>query len=342
MSELVVIEQTSIPDVFKAGGIEPIIKQIEKEVSTLVPDVSTSKGRKEIASTAHKVARAKTYLDNLGKDLVDGIKKQAGVIDAERRIAKTRLDALKESIRKPLTEWEDAEKERIAAIHERIADFAVWGAHRFETSGQALEALNKIKAIAINDSFAEYAANAAKAKDSSISHVEAEVSRLQKYEAEQAELERLRKESEERERRERDERIAREAAEAAKIEAEEKAKAEKLKSEKREQEAREAAERAEQEKTEAIEKAEREKQEAIEAERVRAMKEAAQKERERIAKEKAEREEAARLAANKEHRKKINNAVLSALTDLGFTVEDSKKFIESIAKGEVPFVTINY
>ncbi|EES5368095.1 cell envelope biogenesis protein TolA, partial [Escherichia coli] len=37
---------------------------------SFVPDITTAKGRKEIAYLAYKVAQTKTYLDGLGKDLV--------------------------------------------------------------------------------------------------------------------------------------------------------------------------------------------------------------------------------------------------------------------------------
>ncbi len=40
------------------------------------PDIDTRKGRKAIASLAAKVARSKTYLDGLGKDLVAGWKRR--------------------------------------------------------------------------------------------------------------------------------------------------------------------------------------------------------------------------------------------------------------------------
>jgi flagellar motility protein MotE (MotC chaperone) len=63
---------------------------------------------------AHKVARSKTYIDNAGKDLVAELKALPKQIDESRRVVRERLDALKDEVRRPLTEWE-AEQERIAA-----------------------------------------------------------------------------------------------------------------------------------------------------------------------------------------------------------------------------------
>lgn len=69
--DLVVIEKKNAMAVFTNNDqLDPLIEAIEKEARSLVPDVTTKKGRDAIASMAHKVARSKTYIDNAGKDLV--------------------------------------------------------------------------------------------------------------------------------------------------------------------------------------------------------------------------------------------------------------------------------
>ncbi|MDK1212508.1 cell envelope biogenesis protein TolA, partial [Cronobacter sakazakii] len=68
-TDLVVIEKANAMTVFKSTDqIEDILQKVEREVMSFVPDVTTAKGRKEIASLAYKVAQTKTYLDGLGKD----------------------------------------------------------------------------------------------------------------------------------------------------------------------------------------------------------------------------------------------------------------------------------
>ncbi|MBK0698942.1 hypothetical protein GZZ85_14670 [Klebsiella aerogenes] len=115
LTDLVVIEKQNAMAVFTTKEqLDPIIEAIEKEARSLVPDVSTRKGRDAIASMAHKVARSKTYIDNAGKDLVAELKALPKQIDESRRIVRERLDALKDEVRRPLTEWE-AEQERIKA-----------------------------------------------------------------------------------------------------------------------------------------------------------------------------------------------------------------------------------
>lgn len=93
VTDLVVIEKQNAMAVFTTKEqIDPIIEAIEKEARSLVPDVSTRKGRDAIASMAHKVARSKTYIDNAGKDLVAELKALPKQIDESRRIVRERLE----------------------------------------------------------------------------------------------------------------------------------------------------------------------------------------------------------------------------------------------------------
>src|SRR5690606_38626522 len=97
-------------------GFQPVLQQIKALVEPQVFDVNTPQGRADIASLAYKVARTQTYLDNIGKDLVAEYKELPKRIDASRKHIRDELDALKDSVRAPLDEWEAQEKERIAAI----------------------------------------------------------------------------------------------------------------------------------------------------------------------------------------------------------------------------------
>jgi chromosome condensin MukBEF complex kleisin-like MukF subunit len=76
---------------------------------------------------AHKVARSKTYIDNAGKDLVTELKALPKQIDESRRIVRERLDALKDEVRRPLTEWEQAEESRKNALQQRLNDLRALG-----------------------------------------------------------------------------------------------------------------------------------------------------------------------------------------------------------------------
>lgn len=112
---IVTVEPAKVQTVFtEAHALDPLIARIAQAVKDHTPDTTTAKGRKEIASLAFRVAKTKTYLDDLGKALVAGLKELPKKIDANRLDMRTRLDALRDEARKPLDEWE-AEQARIEA-----------------------------------------------------------------------------------------------------------------------------------------------------------------------------------------------------------------------------------
>lgn len=109
------------------GKIDLVLDQI-KEMALNEPVVlTTAKGRKAIASNAHKVARSKVFLDDMGKQLVAGWKEQCKVVDERRAAIRTALDELKEQIQKPLKEWEEAEAKRLAGIKALIETLESFG-----------------------------------------------------------------------------------------------------------------------------------------------------------------------------------------------------------------------
>ncbi len=278
---LVVLEPTTALAVFtEAGKVDPILSAIKKIVAEFTPDTATAKGRAEIASIAHKVARSKTYLDGIGKDLVDQYKEIPKKIDANRKRIRDELDALKDEVRRPLTDWENAEKARVQGIKDRIA--VIQTPIPEDSSSEGIEhAIETIeKGLEIDDTFNEFKAEAQSAKDATLAKLYKMRCVALKREAEAAELARLREEQAKRDQADRDRRIAEAAAEKAKRDAEEaaareraeadrKAKEEREAAERRELELKLAAEKAERERLEAIERAEREKLAAVEAERRR-------------------------------------------------------------------------
>ncbi|WP_437609600.1 cell envelope biogenesis protein TolA [Erwinia sp. V71] len=329
-TDLVVIEKANALSVFKSGDqIEEILQKVEREVMSFVPDVTTAKGRKEIASLAYKVAQTKTYLDGLGKDLVAELKEIPKLIDGNRRTVRERLDALKDKARKPLDDYED-EQERIKAEEQMTA----WHAEALEMNeafdkamAERFESDHEI-ALLLNDKFDRDAAEAA---------AEAERQRI-------AHEEELKRQAVEQARQEAETAAQREREEAARREAELKAKAEQAErdriaaQERAEREAREAQERTARLAQEAREQAEREKQAAIDAERQRA----AKVEADRLAEEKRVADEAAKRASDVAHRKAVNNAAKADLVAAGLTEEQAITAITAIAKGAVTAIRITY
>lgn len=318
-TDLVVIEKANALTVFKsADQIEEILQKVEREVMSFVPDVTTVKGRKEIASLAYRVSQTKSYLDGLGKDLVAELKEVPKLIDANRKTVRDRLDALRDKARQPYTEWE-AEQERLKAEEEaRVAA---------EKLAAQIESDHEI-ALLLNEKFDRDAAEAkAEAERQRAAHEE----EIRRQAAEQARIE-----VEQAAQRERDAAAKREAdLKAAKEKAEADAKAAQ---DRAEREAREALERSERQAQEARERAEREKQAAIEAEQRKAREEEAA----RMAEEKRIKDEAAARAADVAHRKVVNNKALADLVAVGLTEEQARTAITAIAKGEVTAIRITY
>ena len=351
-TEIIVVENLRAVDVFGGDNkLDPILSKLEKEVKSFYFDISTADGRKAIASLAHKVARAKTTLDGMGKGLTDDARATMDAINLERRTMRDRLDTLKEEVRKPLTDWENKEKDRVKDHEDSLAALLIMAEFSDETpTSQEIEgriaALNELYAQREWEEFETPANNARTDIEQKL--VKMRDARKQ-YEEEQEELARLRAENEEREKKEHEERIASEAAEKAKTEAEEKAKAEAEEAETKAREEREEVERkakAEREESERLrleaeEKAERAEQAKKDAEKD--AEQAAQKERDRINAEKAAEEKAAQAReADKNHRAKINNEALEALKTAGLNESDSKLAIEAIAKHQIPHIVISY
>jgi len=137
---LVPIKPVDIPALFTTeGAIENILAEIEKRATDFDADVGTAKGRKEIASMAHKVARSKTLIDGEGKKLVADMKAKTKTIDAERKKVRDFCDDLKGRVRKPLDDWQAAEDERVAK-HRAAVEFITNLNSPLDTYGGTLSA----------------------------------------------------------------------------------------------------------------------------------------------------------------------------------------------------------
>lgn len=329
--DLVVIEKSNAMAIFTSNDqLDPLIEAIEKEARSLVPDVTTKKGRDAIASMAHKVARSKTYIDNAGKDLVAELKALPKQIDESRRVVRERLDALKDEVRRPLTEWE-AEQERIKAEEAMLAlhvealamneDFDRQLAAQIETDHEM--------ALLMNDAFDR----------------DREEQRIQAEKAQHERDERLKQEAAEQARRDAEDKHKAELEAAARREAEEKARAELA-----ERQRIEAEQRAAREKQEADARAEREKFEAVEAERRKAQgeadrirREAEQREQARLAEEKRKADEQARREADVKHRKTVGTDIVKALqANTSLTRDQAIEVLTAVKDGRIPHTGISY
>lgn len=363
MNELLPIKSPNLPELFAPGGLDEILSGIEGMARSITPDIGTAKGRREIASVAARVASSKTYLDGLGKDFVSGLKAQTKAVDAVRKDARDRLDALKEEVRRPLNAWEEAERDRKQAheanINQMMDCLRMSADDSREDIDAAIQLLDSIPSDA--EHWEEYAEQALSARSEAAGHLNRVFNARKQRDAEAEELLRLREEAARREAQEaaeqakleqaeRDRRIADEAVMRARKEAEAAAEKERLAQERNREEERQRAERerqhAESEAARKIADAERRVAEAELAAR-RAAEQAKREadDEKRKAEEESERQRAEneRRAANKAHRGSINREVRDALMATAWlTSEQATECVKAIASGNIPHTNIAY
>lgn len=322
-------------------------QRVKAEVDGHVPDLTTAKGRGEIKALAYKVTRSKTAIDDAGKKLNEEARAKINAVDAQRRKIREELDALAEEVRRPLTEWEDAEKARIATVKQTRE--SVIGLGNSSPQDGTQEIRDRLMALAeieldadvLREEYDEIAAQ----KQESHDYLTAHLARAEKAEADAAELLRLRAEAEA---RAADEREARERAERERAEkeaAELAAAADRERQERAEQEAKARADRAAEEARQAeIAKAnaERERIEREAAERVAKAEAEAKRVRDEEAARQAQieqtrREEEARQR-DREHRGKVMKAAKEAIMECGADEETAKKIVLAIFAENIPNV----
>lgn len=364
--EIIIIDEDQAARIFTEGeGLHNILLKVTNIVTSFEHDLSTASGRKKTASLAHKVARLKVHLDNIGKEIVADWKKKSKKVDETRKIVRETLDNLKTIAREPLTEWEEAERKRKDSHLEKIKHISDYATQLHDPeSGQRYSSkdlenkLLKLSQIVIDSTFEEYKDLAITAKKEALTALEQSIENAKAIEAEEA----RKVEEEARRKAEEKEKIRKEAEEKARKEAEEKA-AKAIKE--AEEKARKEIEKANQEKKDAEE---RTRKEAAEKSK-KAIKEAEEKARKQVEaanKGKEEAEEKLQQAmsftvnkgissksddsnlskdisstGNESHQDTIRAEVEKALRQY-LSKEDSKRVVKAIDEGSIPHVQITY
>lgn len=339
---LATFAQLVTTDIYQAGRMNAILAVITAEAEKQIYDMATKEGRQGIISLANRISKAKVHLDKLGKELVADWKNKSKGVDADRKKARDTLDALRDKIREPVTEWENIEKNRIKKIECRIdaineiikkSDLNAEQAASEGTLGfgniliEAKSQLDIVKKIIIDESFQEFSDKAKIAKENSITQLSARIASLEELEKE----EEIRKIEKQRQQQEHEKQIAEDARqdEQRKIVVE--------------------RERAQQEKIELQKSLERQKIESknfLDAQLAAAEAKAqadAQRIKEDQARKELEKKEVARLReANVENQRKCNNEAFTSFVDGGLDAVTSKLAVELIVKKKISHVFINY
>lgn len=327
VTALVTIERMTAVQLFAPGALNPILERIKAEVRAIETDISTDAGRKAIGSLGYKIARTKTFIDDQRKSLVSDEKKRLAAIDAEGRRVWDELDALRDEVEKPLTDWKDAEKSRIEKHERRIRLIGEFGTDTHTSIAVVDHALTQVDAL-WDHNFQEFTKRATHARELALIHLNAERANILQKIAEKVEQERLRAEAEEKARIEREAKIAEDARLKAEAEARRREDAQALAAKQREEEqARIAAEdkaRLERERKES----EARLQKSLDDARAKAQREKlAAEERERkaeedriVALEKAENERQAAISAERKRQERIR-----AIEEEQRAVEEEKR-----------------
>lgn len=380
ITALALIETTPASLIYAPGALTSMVDRIKAEVRAQLAtlDVSKPKDKARIISLSARVAKAKVKLDEMGDSLIEEHRAVVRAVNADRKIMRDDLDDFKVEVRKPVTDLENAEKERMAA-HESALKLLEDAADTpsIASISDVKNRIDYVNQLAERE-WEEFGKRAAQATALTIQTLVMFKKHLEEREAAIAEAKRLDEEARERAIKEREEAAARAAKEAAERRAEEQARiaretaereCQRIENERIEAEAKAkqaeaeriaAEERAEEQKFLAAERAKialaeaeaREKRilEAAESARLAAIERAkgeqeraVEAERQRIAAEQQKEKEAAEARErNKAHRAKINGEAKNDLVASGIDAEVATLVVIAIAKGLVQHVKMEY
>ncbi|MEA3044542.1 MAG: colicin import rane protein [Sphingomonadales bacterium] len=361
-TDLVVMATVNPVEIFTSREqYSAFYEKIKAEVEKHTPDVSTERGRAAVRKLAFGVTKAKTTLEKAALALTEEWRQKTALVNTSRNEMVAELGALAKDVRRPLTEWEEAEAARIERCRATIDGFKQAAVVTLEdTSATVRERGKALWLVEVGDEFGEMADEASEAKSTAIATLHRALERLTQEEADRAELERLRAEQAEREEREARESEEREQAERDRIAAEEEEARRTAAAEAEARRIEEAAETAAANAREAAAREAREAEEARQAEHEAALAEErrqreqterkATEEREareaedarRAAAEQQAREEQARRDADRKHRAEVIAAAAEAIVKVGVTKKLAENVVRAIIAGEVPAVTLRF
>lgn len=351
---IVTIEDVTIdraPTIFGHNSLSRFVEAVRAEVVGEVPDLTTDKGRKRIASLAATVARSKTAVDGVGRAYLKQLKGLPKIIEAELREFEADMNAVRDEVRKPLNDWE-AEQEKAKAVVQEAMD-ELTNYYTLPAEGCDSQAIRfryaQLQSPAPTaEVFGDRLEEALTKQKYGLDILSKALDERLKFEKDQEELERLRKEAAERAEQDRIKAAADKAVDDERQRVADEQKAQREADALRIQQADERAKKAEQDRIEAEQRAENErKQSAQRAEQARLD----EQKRQQDAADEIIRQQKAR-EANRAHCGAINKAALEALVacnlapgseqGLFLREAEAKVIIAAIGRGQIPAVSIQY
>jgi len=214
-TELLILEDIKPLEFFKGNKAQSFLQSLEKAVEQFkaTRDVSTPKGRAEIKSFAHSIAKRKSPIEKAKLELTSKLREQVTNINEDEKVIQARIKVLQDDVRQPLTDFEEKEKERIEERRLRIARIEYF---QDLTPGHAeLEitaAIKDVKELKVFD-WQEFATKAEDVSKKILDHLNSTLAKIKIHIAEKEQLEKLLKEKAARDQKEREEQIIRETEE---------------------------------------------------------------------------------------------------------------------------------
>jgi hypothetical protein len=193
-TELVTIPADTALDVFTdPAKLDGVLQQIRAKVDAFVPDLSTAAGRDRVKSFAFKISQSKTYLDGLAQKEYQAASEVPKKISKARQTIQTKLDAWRDEARKPVTEWENQEKARVAAHTAAVGTIARRGNAEGQTAAQLRTTISELESMQFSAAQCEeFLEGYENARTRAVSTLRPMLALREQYERDQAELARLR------------------------------------------------------------------------------------------------------------------------------------------------------
>ena len=169
-----------------------VVEAIEQQAGSIVFDITTKAGQETCRKISATVAKAKITIDNAGKTKKEEYTIFTKRIDSYRNLAKNRLQALQDAIRQPLTDMENAEKQRKEMLENRLNNLENYFDVYTVTSAAVSDAITALQNTLINESWEEYQSIAAAKKAQELDRLQTLFTQAQQREADAAELAALR------------------------------------------------------------------------------------------------------------------------------------------------------
>lgn len=199
-----------------------VVEAIEQQAGSIVFDITTKAGQETCRKISATVAKAKTAIDNAGKTKKEEYTIFTKRIDSDRNLAKNRLQALQDAIRQPLTDMENAEKQRKEMLENRLNNLENYFDVYTVTSAAVGDAITALQNTLIDENWEEYQSIAAAKKAQELDRLQTLFAQAQQREADAAELAALRAAQAEQQRIAQEQAMLEQARQAAAAEAEQK------------------------------------------------------------------------------------------------------------------------